>query len=148
MRTLSENRRRRGGFTLIEVLLVLTILVIIGGLAVGIYIPYQEQANRDAAQTQIGLFKTPLAGYQMAIGSYPTTQQGLSALCICPADLANPTKWKGPYFEEIPLDPWGNDYRYELSWDQNNRQTYRIWSMGPDGIDGTEDDIDNLTQQE
>ena len=82
-----RNRRRKGGFTLIEVLLVLVILVVLASLAVVAYGPIQRRANINAAKSQIGLFGTPLQTYQMTVGHFPTTAQGLDALRNPPADL-------------------------------------------------------------
>ena len=134
------RRRRRGGFTLMEVLLVMAILVILGSM-VGVYvIGMQKSAYDDAARTQIGLFKTQLNAYRLHVGSYPTGTQGLNALLEQPADLKNPTKWRGPYADDtIPNDPWGSPYQYELT----NADVYRIWSWGSDGVNGTDDDISN-----
>ena len=132
-------RPGRGGFTLMEVLLVLVILVILGSL-VGVAI-YQQQkrAFRNAAETQIGNFKRSLQLYAMDIRSFPATQQGLQSLVAPPADLKNPARWKKGYLDSdtVPLDPWDNPYQYELL----DADTFRIWSMGPDGSSGTDDDI-------
>ena len=68
--------------------------------------------------------------YMMDVGTYPTSQQGLQALRTQPTDLADPTKWLGPYLQkDIPLDPWSNPYVYELI----NAKQFRIYSAGPDG---------------
>jgi general secretion pathway protein G len=139
---MSSRRIRRRGFTLIEVLLVLVILVILASLAVTAYGPVQRRANVNAAKSQIGLFKTPLGLYQNDIGNYPMTEQGLMGLVQPPAD-APPGKWNGPYLEgNIPLDPWGRQYNYKYPGDRNP-QSYDVWSAGPDGVDGTEDDVGN-----
>ena len=135
-------RRRRGAFTLVEVLLVLVILVILASLAVTAYGPIQRRANIDAAKTQIGAFKTPLQVYQLHLNSYPTTAQGLEGLRTEPTD-AMQGKWDGPYLEDpVPLDPWGNPYQYECP-GSRNPESYDAWSWGPDLVDGTEDDIGN-----
>lgn len=136
----NTRQRRRGGFTLMEVLLVMAILVILGSM-VGVYvIGMQKSAFEDAARTQIGLFKTQLNAYRLHVGSYPNGTQGLNALLEAPADLKNPAKWRGPYADDtIPNDPWGNPYQYELT----NADIYRVWSWGSDGINGTDDDISN-----
>jgi general secretion pathway protein G len=144
---MNKPRRRRGrrsGFTLMEVLLVMAILVILGSM-VGFYVVgMKKSADEDAARLQIGMFEQQLDAYRLHVGSYPTANQGLQSLRMAPADLANPAKWRGPYAnKDIPTDPWGNPYQYELiSADQ-----FRIWSWGADAIDGTEDDISNLVQQ-
>ncbi len=136
--------RRRRGFTLIEVLLVLVILVLLASMSVPLYQSYQRQANFKAAKSQIGLFETAIEGFQLNIGSYPTTEQGLGALLGPPADLPNPAKWEGPYLKgnEIPLDPWGTPYQYRFPGDRNPTG-YDLWSLGPDRTDGTEDDVGN-----
>jgi len=71
---------------------------------------------------------------------YPTTDQGLNALLQPPADLRNPAKWKGPYLDvpKLPLDPWDNEYAYQLV-DGTNGDQIQVWSVGPDGQPGTDD---------
>jgi len=133
--------------TLIEVLLVLAILVIIASLAVTAYGPMQRKAYIRAAEAQIKAFKTPLQAYYLDLNCYPTTQQGLDALRNPPADLPNPSKWNGPYLDtDVPLDPWGRPYQYECP-GRNNRDEYDVWSLGPDGQNGTDDDIGNWMVQ-
>lgn len=130
--------RKRRGFTLIEVLLVLAILVILGGM-VGLYFTrIQGNAYSDAARHQISLFEQQLKLYRLDTGVYPTTEQGLQSLREAPAGM---TKWRGPYLEkEVPVDPWGMAYQYKLEGDQ-----YVIWSFGPDRTNGTEDDVSSST---
>lgn len=132
-------RIQRSGLTLIEVLLVLVILVILGSL-VGLTVNRaQKQALRDAARAQIQAFDTPLELYHQNIRSYPTSSQGLQAMVIAPGDLKNPERWNGSYLKgnTVPLDPWDNEYQYELM----DTENYRITSAGPDGQMGTDDDI-------
>ncbi len=141
-----RTARRRRGFTLIEVLLVLAILVIIASLAVTAYGPMQRRAYMRAAETQIKAFKTPLQAYLLDMNAFPTTQQGLEALRNPPGDLANPSKWNGPYLDsDVPLDPWDRPYQYE-SPGKYDPEGYDVWSLGPDGVDGTDDDIGNWPQ--
>jgi general secretion pathway protein G len=126
--TRPANRRR--GFTLVEVLLVLVILMIMASLTLLAIGPMQRKAYINSAKTQIGLFKTPLSAYQLDVGSLPAS---LEALRRPPADLPNPAKWAGPYLEsEVPLDPWGHPYQYACP-GQHNPDSYDIWSLGPDG---------------
>lgn len=139
-----RTKRRRRGFTLMEVLLVLAILVILGSM-VGFFLAgMQKSAYEDLARSQIGMFENQLDTYRLHVGSYPTTNQGLQALRTPPADLKNPNKWRGPYTnKDIPLDPWDNPYQYELA----GAEQYRIWSWGPDGASGTADDVSNIAAQ-
>ncbi len=137
-RSRRRRLRRRRGFTLMEVLLVLAILVILGSLVVANFSGVFASSKVKAAKAQLGAFKTQLDLYMLDLGSYPTTQQGLQALRTPPPDLANPAKWAGPYAkDDIPKDPWDNDYVYELL----GPSQYRISSPGPDGQLGTDDDV-------
>lgn len=138
----TRTRRGRRGFTLMEVLLVLAILVILGSTVTFYFVGTQKKGYIRSAKIQISSIEQMLKLYVADVGSFPSTQQGLDALLQPPADMANPAKWAGPYSEKaLPNDPWDNPYQYELL----GAEQYRVWSMGPDGQNGTEDDVSNLT---
>jgi len=111
-----------------------------------------HKSRNDVAKIQIGLFVTALEGYKLSLGDFPTSKQGLQALRTPPTDLPNPKKWKGPYLNpeltlhpldlELPLDPWGHSYHY-CSPGIHNPDGVDVWSDGPDGMDGSQDDIGN-----
>jgi len=83
----------------------------------------------------------PLLAYKAATGAYPTTKQGLEALLTQPDGV---TGWRGPYLIRIPLDPWKRPYQYAYpSTHGQAADKYDVWSLGPDGIDETKDDIGN-----
>ena len=132
-------RRRRDGFTLMEVLLVLIILVVLASLSVGIFTNTRKKANKQAAEAQIGMFDTPIDTFHMHCNRYPTS---LTDLWQSPSDTAIASDWAGPYLEVAGVDPWGNQYQY-VTPGKHNTDTYDTWSYGPDGQDGTEDDIGN-----
>ena len=133
-----KRRIRRSGFTLLEVLLVLAILVIMGSTVTYYFVGAQQKANTRQAQSQISMIRNMLTTYHMDVGSYPSTSQGLASLRTAPPELANTKKWLGPYAEkDMPPDPWGNPYQYELM----AADQFKIWSWGADGQDGTEDDV-------
>ena len=137
-----RNTRRRRAFTLMEVLLVMAILVILGSMVTVGFLRIQKNAQRDAAKSQIKLLEDAVDLYALNIGTTPQTQQGLEALIQPPGDLPNPAKWAGPYLnKQIPLDPWGQPFQYE----QISAEEFRIWSNGPDGNNGSEDDITSET---
>jgi len=101
------------------------------------------RAFRAAAKTQILALMTPLQAYRLDVGDYPTTAQGLPALRVPPKELREPAKWSGPYLpQEVPLDPWKRPYHYQWP-SKHSQEVPDIWSSGPDGVDGTEDDIVN-----
>jgi general secretion pathway protein G len=131
---ISQPKRRRRGFTLVEVLLVLVILAIIMGLVGVAIIPRLEEAKLRAAKTQIDAFRTPLESYRLSVGDFPSD---LGALRVPPADAPG---WKGPYMDrDIPPDPWGNAYMYQYPGQSSEYPD--IWSAGPDRTSGTADDI-------
>lgn len=145
-RTRRPCRNNRHGFTLMEVLLVLAILVILGTLAVTNFGKVFAGAKVKMAEGQLNEFKTPLTLYQLDIGTFPNNDQGLQALRAAPPDLADVTKWHGPYLStEIPKDPWENDYQYELI-STTSGIGYRVYSLGPDGQANTDDDIVKLVE--
>lgn len=130
--------RRRRGFTLMEILLVLAILVILGALVGVSYSQIRKNAMIDTAKTQISNLETAVKTYQIEVGTFPSMDAGLDALFNPPAD-APPGKWRGPYLDatQLPLDPWNNPYNYELF----NSEQFEITSNGPDGQPGTDDDV-------
>lgn len=138
--------RRRAGFTLIELLLVMVILAVLAALVLPRFAGRSEEAREKAAQTQIqSLFGTALDVYESDNGAYPSTNQGLEALRSEPTGDPKPKHWKGPYLKsEVPKDPWGNEYVYRAP-GTKNPSGYDLSSTGPDGRDGTEDDIANWT---
>lgn len=133
------HARHRAGFTLVELLLV---LVILGTLAAIVYprlAGRSEQARITAAKTQIAAFSTALDAFEVDNGYYPKGRNGLEDLITQPRDNQN---WKGPYLKDLPKDPWGNDYIYECP-GKYNVNGYDLYSMGPDGREGGDDDITN-----
>jgi general secretion pathway protein G len=143
MGKMRERRNDQRGFTLIEVMLVLAILAIIASLTAVAVVRMQRNAYMRAAEAQVKAFKTPLLAYRLDMGDFPATSDALQALRTVPSNAASPTKWNGPYLDsEVPNDPWGNAYRYEYP-AKHQTDLPDIWSLGPDGIDGTEDDIGN-----
>jgi general secretion pathway protein G len=127
------------GFTLIELLLVLVILGILAAIVVPKFSGRTEQARIAAAQTQIASFKTALDAFEVDTGSYPKGSAGLMDLVQQPREAQG---WKGPYINEVPLDPWQHPYVYVCP-GRNNPSSYDLYSLGPDGREGTEDDITN-----
>ncbi len=134
---------RRRGFTLMEVLVVLAILVMLVGMVVPKILGTQKKADISAAKTQIGMLKACLERYALDCKTYPSTEQGLQALLEKPADMDESVAWGGPYIssQELPKDPWAHDYGYEYPPTRGTGDMPDIWSRGPDGEDDTEDDV-------
>lgn len=137
--------RRRRGFTLIELIMVVVILGVLAALVIPNFAGRTQDSKVAAAKTQIeSHFGLALSLYETDNGAYPTTEQGLEALIEKPSSAPVPSNWKKPYLQkkEIPLDPFGNAYQYECPGKHNN-EGYDLSSAGPDGQHGTEDDISN-----
>jgi general secretion pathway protein G len=137
----NQRRPRRSGFTLLEVLLVLAILVIMASTVTVYFAKTQTSANIKAARVQINAVSQRLDQYRIDVGTYPNSQQGLNALSEAPSDLNQSDKWAGPYVQRnIPADPWGNPYQYKLE----NADQFMVYSLGPDGQENSEDDVTPL----
>src|SRR5438552_13325601 len=120
-----RRRSRSRGFTLMEILLVLAILVVLGAMVGVGYSRVQVNAMKSAARTQVGLLEDATKLYILDVGSPPSS---LDSLITLPPDLSNPNKWQGPYLEKqtLPVDPWNNPYQYEVTDPTNGK--FRIWS--------------------
>jgi len=139
----------RKGFTLVEVLIVLAILVLLLSMVGPRVLGSKQKADIQATQTQIGLFQSSLQSYALDMNTYPETESGLVALIEKPEAEGKSDgdkkkdKWDGPYIQKtsIPKDPWGNEYQYEFPPTHGKGKDPEIWSFGPDGQDNTDDDI-------
>ncbi|MBW8015269.1 MAG: type II secretion system protein GspG [Planctomycetes bacterium] len=136
-------KRNCNGFTLIELLLVLVILATLATVIVPKFTRRSEQAKVTAAKTDIANLELALDTFEIDSGRFPTNSEGLRALVIKPS---NADGWKEPYIKRgVPKDPWGNDYVYKRP-GQYNKYGYDLFSAGPDGQRGGDDDIKNWTE--
>jgi general secretion pathway protein G len=141
-----NSRPRRAGFTLVEMLVVVGILVLLASLVVPRVLGSRKKADEGAAKFQISTFKNSLEQYAIDCKTFPMTEEGLDALVNPPLEATGGGKWGGPYLTSgIPADPWGNAYQYEYPPARGSGDSPDIWSLGPDGVDDTEDDICSWT---
>jgi len=132
----------KGGFTLIELLLVMVILTVLAAVVVPKFTKRSEQARITAANTDISNLEVALDAFEVDMGRYPTSTEGMKALVDEPSGTKT-SSWKGPYIRRgIPNDPWGNPYIYTIP-GKHNTSGFDLYSYGTDGQDGGGDDIDN-----
>ncbi len=135
----ASNRRRRHrraarhAFTLLELLLVLAILVVLGGIVAVNVVGTGQAANADATEAQLKMLKSNIDMFQIRMNSLP---QSLEELRDGPSDAAKKAKWVAPIITEIPKDAWGNEIDFSV-----NGNSYELRSAGIDGQKNTEDDI-------
>ena len=127
------------GFTLTELMLVVVIIGILAALVIPKIAGNSERARVTAATADInGGIKSALGQYEVDNGFYP---RNLQDLIVPPSNAKN---WHGPYFDsaKLPVDPWGNPYIYYYP-GKHNPASYDLSSAGPDGKEGTDDDVVN-----
>jgi general secretion pathway protein G len=132
-KTLGPRRNRsRAGVTLIEMLVVVTIIALFAALVAPRMLHRADAARAAAARAQINSFMTALGAYKLDTGTFPTTEQGLQALRVAPPGV---NQWQGPYLPaEIPVDPWGRAYLYKFPGDHGDEPD--VVSYGADGAPG------------
>jgi general secretion pathway protein G len=128
------RRASQAGITLIEMLVVVTIIALFAALVAPRMLRKTDTARVTAARAQINAFMTALGAYKLDTGIFPTTEQGLQALRVAPPGV---NQWQGPYLpQEIPVDPWGRPYLYKYPSEHGDEAD--IICYGADGQPGGE----------
>ena len=126
----NQSFAEEGGFTLIEILVVMAIIGMLAVMVAPNIFNQQAGAQIDAALSQISSLEAALDTYRLDVGEYPDSLEGLRE------NISGRAAWNGPYLRRgVPLDPWGNEYVY----DSNGRE-FTLSSYGPDGEQGGEGD--------
>ncbi|WP_076413954.1 type II secretion system major pseudopilin GspG [Shewanella sp. UCD-KL12] len=140
-----QTRNKQKGFTLLEVMVVIVILGILASMVVPNLMGNKDKADQQKAVSDIVALENALDMYRLDNSIYPTTDQGLDALVQKPNSSPEPRNYREDgYVKRLPQDPWRNDYLL-LSPGENGK--IDIFSAGPDGQAGTEDDIGNWNLQ-
>ncbi len=138
---LGRPRSGEAGFTLIEMLVVITIIGLIMALVGPRVLNYLSDSKVKAAKIQIESFKSALDLFYLDTGRYPSTSDGLTALVHTASSTPN---WNGPYLKggNVPADPWGHPYAYRSP---GGHSRYDIISLGSDGQQGGSGDAADIT---
>ncbi|MEO9617264.1 MAG: type II secretion system major pseudopilin GspG [Parasphingorhabdus sp.] len=135
----AKPRKKRNGFTLVELMVVIFILGLLTTIVVINVLPSQDRAMVEKARADIATLGQALEMYRLDNLSYPGSSDGLQALIAPPASLVNAARYrKGGYIKKLPEDPWGRPYQF----DNPGRQGpgFDLYSLGADGAPGGEDD--------
>ena len=131
---------RNRGFSLIELIAVLVILGLLASIIGPRIVGWVSKSRTPVTEVQLSHLETGLEMFNLDIGRYPTTQEGLEALLRDPGL----ERWDGPYLkkESLPIDPWHRKYLY-LS--PGNHGDYDLWSLGADGLEGGDGENADIT---
>jgi general secretion pathway protein G len=130
-RSIFNAQRRSGGFTLLELLVVIVIIGLLAGYVAPRYFAQVGKSEIQVAKAQIDALEKALDQYRLDTRRYPSSEEGLQALVNRPASELN---WNGPYLKKtVPNDPWGKPYVYRTP---GQKSDYELFSYGRDGKQG------------
>lgn len=131
----SSVPRRPRGFTLLEIIVVVVIIGILAAIVVPQFMDRPGEARITRARQDIQGIVTALNLYKLDNFTYPSASQGLQALVTRPSGQPEAPNWKGPYLNQMPKDPWGRPYQYQMP---GQRGAVDVYSFGADGRAGGE----------
>ncbi|WP_076000367.1 type II secretion system major pseudopilin GspG [Pseudohalioglobus lutimaris] len=136
-----RTRKHAGGFTLMELLVVLAILGLLMSLVGPQVLNQLGGAKTKTAGIQIKDLEQALEMYKLDVGRFPSTSEGLDALVKKPG---NATGWNGPYLKsDVPQDPWNNDYQYKYPGENGEIDIFTYGANGSPGGEGEDADVGN-----
>jgi general secretion pathway protein G len=141
-----KKHNKQKGFTLLEIMVVIVILGILASLVVPNLMGNKDKADRQKVVSDVIALENAMDMYRLDNSVYPSTDQGLEALVEEPSGTPTPRNYREDgYIRRLPQDPWGNDYILNSP---GERSRIDIFSVGPDGEEGTDDDIGNWNLDE
>ena len=144
-RKFSTHLKRQAGFTLVELVIVLTIIGILAGSGIYMLVGWLDEAKYERVRSDINTIDLAIKGYERGNYSKPPTQeQGLNALVERPTSDPQPERWRA-YLEDAKalLDPWGNPYQYRYPATKSKKK-YDIWSNGENGTEDAGEGGDDI----
>ena len=142
----SPRTRRTFAFTLIEIMAVVLIIGLLGGIVGAVVFGQVDKARVATAKTQIKQIESALEFYRLDNARYPSTEQGLRALVQKPSGEPQPKNYRPEGYLQggaVPPDPWGEQYQYR-SPGEHNTYSFDLWSFGADGKPGGSDNDSDL----
>lgn len=131
--------RKKSGFTLLEIVIVLGIIGIIMGGSIAMLGKLGDSAKVQRVEGDFQSISSAVSAYKILAGNAPTTQQGLEALFVKPTSAPVPKRWTSAG-KEVPTDPWGIPYKYRNP-GKKDPSTFEIYTWGADNQQGTDDDM-------
>ncbi|KAB2823944.1 type II secretion system major pseudopilin GspG [Aliivibrio finisterrensis] len=145
----NSAQRKQGGFTLLEVMVVIVILGVLASLVVPNLLGNKEKADQQKTITDIVALENSLDMYKLDNSVYPTTDQGLEALVSKPTSSPEPRNYRSDgYIRRLPNDPWGNEYQYLSPGDNGAIDIFSLGADGQEGGEGANADIGNWNMQD
>ncbi|MCL6268741.1 type II secretion system major pseudopilin GspG [Sansalvadorimonas sp. 2012CJ34-2] len=136
-----KKLKKQQGFTLLEIMVVLVILGLLVTMVAPNVLGNKDKANKQKAVSDIVALENALDMYNLDNNFYPSTEQGLEALVKKPSGFPEPKSWReNGYIKRLPNDPWGNPYHMQVPGEYG---AVDVFSAGPDGQPGTDQDIGN-----
>lgn len=149
MRT--RNARRGGGFTLIEVMIVITIILMLTGLVAYNVLGRQKQAKADLCKIDMNTIKGAMKQFRLDFDRYPKDEEGVKVLwdktALVVDNEQDEAKWHKYLEEPLPNDRWGRPWGYKQVSEHGDEEIFDLWSFGPDGQEGNDDDIVSWTTE-
>lgn len=137
----TTSLRRSGGFTLMEMVLVLGIIALLAGTGIAFLVGVGDFGKETKVKADLNTLSSALRAYEAQSLVLPNTRQGLQALVEKPSSKPQPKTWR-QFLKKPLLDPWGNEYQYAHP-GKHDPKGFDVFSMGPDSKAGTGDDIGN-----
>jgi len=148
MKAPQDSVKSRGiaAFTLLEIMLVVTIIALLAATGFRLMRGNVEYSREVRVEGDLQSISTQLKLYEAMNGFYPSSSQGLQALVTRPQSEPKPRQWR-LLMSKVPQDPWHKDYEYRTP-GTHNPESFDIFSLGPDRVAGTDDDIGNWDRDE
>lgn len=144
----TTGRLVRAGFTLIEVMIVIAIILALSGLIGVALFQRRDEAKKQLVQIDLNSMKSALKQFRLDYERWPTDEEGITVLWdkgVLDGE-ADENKWHKYLDEAMPNDKWDRPWGYRQVSENGDEDTYDLWSVGPDGEEGTEDDITSWTK--